>query len=171
MGEALMLLYKCLKWLMVCLIASKFVEFFEKYIFSDWSFATFLLVAVGFDTVLSLIYHWRAGTISSAGWNKIGVKLITYFALLFVAHFMRSYVVDGVGAEVFFWIDDVVYGYMIVREALSIIENTEKIRPGSTPYWLVKRLKVFKDTGKVEIPEGFENEARKGNTEENIPAK
>jgi phage-related holin len=72
--------------LIIAIPLSFLVEFFEKYIFSDWDFLRFLLVFMVLDTVSSWWFHIREKDFSSKGFAQLFVKLIIYSILLIVAH-------------------------------------------------------------------------------------
>lgn len=122
------------------------VAFVEKYLFNDWQFLSFLVIIVALDTALSLIKHWRANSLSSTGFAKLFTKMIVYMSLLILTHLMTHYTVQGQPQTWLSWIDYGMYGSIMVREAISILENLAFISPDLVPKWIIKRLyKIAKD--------------------------
>jgi hypothetical protein len=44
-------------------------------------------------------------------------------------------------------VEDLCYAALVVREAISIIENLGVIKPGLIPLWILKRLKQYDNEG------------------------
>ena len=51
----------------------------------------------------------------------------------------------------FGWFDDLAYSAIVVREAISIIENIGAINNNLLPPWILKRLRQFDSTGKYTV--------------------
>lgn len=134
--------------LLFALPLSFFVDGIEKYIFKDWEFLKFLVVLIALDTLLSWIYHiFFTQDFSSKGFGMIFVKLITYGALMIVGHVMGSFSINNLPQETFTWFRSLILTALLVREALSIVENTGKIYPQGVPLWIRKYLKDFDEHG------------------------
>ncbi len=121
-----------------------------KYVFSDWEFAVFLLVAMIVDTVVGLVKAWRDKVISRAGYTQVLIKTIIYFSILVISHVLTHFLVHGENNGLFGWIDNVFYVALILREAISIIRNVAIIYPGLIPQALLKRLEDFDEKGNPE---------------------
>lgn len=121
----------------------------EKYIFSDWEFLMFLVVLVACDTILGFYKAWKSKTIESKAWGQVIEKFLLYSMVLIVANVLTKFTVNGDTSSIFNWIDDVFFGALLVREAISILENIGEIKPDFLPAWILKRLKKFDDSGKV----------------------
>lgn len=119
------------------------LNFCSVYIFSDWAFVRYLLVAIVLDTVLGFIIHWRDKDLSSKAYGMIAKKLITYSAVLILSHIVTKFTINGQPVETLAWFGTFACTSLMVRETLSIIENIEDIYPGFFPKSIIKRLKMF----------------------------
>ena len=140
---------------MIALIAlpiSPFVELFERYVFGDWEFVKWLIVLVCVDTGLGFIKHWMSKDISSKAYGMIAKKLIIYSGVLVLSHVMANFSIAGSIVDSFVWFRYFACTALMVREALSIIENVEEICPGFFPKAVINKLKGFDNTtGKKEV--------------------
>lgn len=123
-------------------------SFTEQYLFCDWEFFIFLNVLVITDGVLGVWKHYILHTISSSGIGQGLKKLGVYGLFLILAHVMKNYTVDGEKNVIFSWFPNMIYFYLVVKEAISIIENIGVVYPNSVPTWLLKRLKEYDQKGK-----------------------
>lgn len=119
----------------------------EKYIFKDWEFLAFLIVLIMVDTALGIYKHWKMKTVSSKGFSQLFEKILIYTAALVVTHVMTNFMVSGEPNALFGWVDRLIYGAIMVREAISIFENIGAINSRLLPIWILKRLKQFDETG------------------------
>jgi len=140
---------KLFLWLMLSLTLTPIIAFLETFIFDDWEFVQFLAILVAGDTILGFIRSFKFHQVSSKGFGQIILKLLSYMSLLILAHVLTHYKVQGSPSYLFLWFDDMVYAVIIVREAISILENMASIYPQCIPDWLLKRLKEFDLKGKI----------------------
>ena len=119
------------------------LEVIEKYVFGDWEFVKFLVVAMALDTVLGFVKHWIRKDISSKAWGMISRKVVIYAAVLILAHIMCNFKIGNQVVESFIWFRYFACSALMVREAISIIENIEEISPGFFPAWVIKKLSGF----------------------------
>lgn len=126
-----------------CTIATQIM----KYVYQDWEYAKWIGVAILIDTLVSLIKHWIMKDVSSEEfWNKFSKKIFVYIILLILSNLLANYTVNGhlVGSTQ--WMAEYLCVFMMIREAISILENINAIMP-IVPAWLLKRLKDFNDKG------------------------
>ena len=131
---------------MIALIAlplSPLLELFERYVFGDWEFVKWLIVLVCVDTVLGFVKHWLSKDISSKAYGMIGRKLIIYSCVLILSHVMGNFSIAGQVVDSFVWFRYFTCTALMIREALSIIENVEEICPGFFPKAIINKLKGF----------------------------
>ena len=128
-------------------VVTPIIGFFEKYIFGDWEYLTFLILLIVGDTLLGVYLHWRNKSISADAWWKIGDKLITYMSLVIAIHILSHFTIDGVEVRALQWTKYLGYSGMIVKEAISIVTNVGKINSKLVPNALLKRLKDFDNKG------------------------
>lgn len=118
-----------------------------KYVYQDWEFARWIGVAIVIDTVVSLVKHWMHKDISSEDfWHKFARKIFVYIILLISSNMLSNYTVNGHLVGTTQWIGEYLCVFMLLREAISILENVNAIVP-VVPVWLLKRLKDFNEKG------------------------
>lgn len=118
-----------------------------KYVYQDWEFAKWIGIAIAIDTVLSMVKHWIHKDLSSEDfWGKFAKKIFVYIILLILSNLLTNYTVNGhlVGSTQ--WVGEYLCVYMLVREAISCLENINAIYP-IVPARLLKRLKDFNEKG------------------------
>ena len=120
-------------------------QFLERYVFGDCHWVIYLAVLVVLDTLLGFVKHWITHTVSSRGWGDVGIKLLLYSTVLILGHVLGHVeTAAGSGTNSLAWFKTFSCIFLMVREAISIVENIEEIKPGFFPAWLVRRLYVIK---------------------------
>ncbi|MGM9759918.1 MAG: bacteriophage holin [Parabacteroides sp.] len=128
---------------------SPVLELVEKYVFGDWEFVKYLAVLVVIDTVLGIVKHYQRHDISSRAYGMIAKKILVYSVVMIVAHVIASFTVEGNTVDSLSWFRYFACSVLMVREGISILENTESIYPGFLPKSIVRRLSEFDSkTGK-----------------------
>ena len=118
-----------------------------KYIYQDWEFAKWIAVAIALDTLLGMVKAFIHKDLSSEEfWRRFWKKIVGYLALLILSNILTNYTVGGdvVGATQ--WIGTYLCSYMLIREAISVLENVNAIVP-IAPRWLLERMKDFNEKG------------------------
>lgn len=131
---------------MITLLAvpvTPFTELFERYVFGDWEFVKFLVVLVCVDTGLGFIKHWITHDVSSKAYGMIARKLIVYSCVMILSHVMGNFNIAGEVVDSFVWFRYFACTALMVREALSIVENVEEISPVFFPKTIITKLKGF----------------------------
>ena len=139
---------KNLCWIIVSSFLTPFITTLEKYVYDDWEFLKFLLILMVMDTVFGFMKYWKLKRISSTAFGKVLFKIIVYFSVLIVTHIITHFRVDGSPNSLFLWFDDFTCSALIVREAISILENLGVLYPNLLPSWLLTKLKEFDHKGK-----------------------
>lgn len=117
------------------------------YIYRDWEFAKWIAMAIVIDTVASIVKHFVQKDVSSEEfWKKFSRKIFVYIALLILSNTLSNYTVQGHVVGPTQWISEYLCVFMMIREAISILENLNAIIP-IVPVWLLKRLKDFNENG------------------------
>lgn len=129
--------------LLLAVPVTPFTELFERYVFGDWEFVKWLVVLVCVDTCLGIVKHWISHDVSSKAYGMIAKKLIVYSCVLVLSHVMASFSIAGQAVDSFIWFRYFACSALMVREALSIIENVEEICPGFFPKAIITKLKGF----------------------------
>jgi phage-related holin len=139
--------------LLMAIPLSPIVDWIEKYMFKDWEFVKYLIVLITIDTIVSWTYHLIHKDFSSKGFAMIFMKLLVYTSLLIVAHVLGSFTIDGQPNNTFTWFRSLMCTALLVREAISIVENVGKINPELVPVWIRKYLKDFDENGFAKKPQ------------------
>ena len=142
----------------IALPVNAVLNFCSVYIFSDWEFVRYLVVAMVLDTALGFIIHWRNRDLSSKAYGMIAKKLITYSAALILANVVTNFKVYGQPVDALTWFGHFVCVMLMVRETLSIIENIEDICPGFFPKSIITRLKDFDSITGGKLPKNNKDE-------------
>lgn len=129
-----------------------------KYVYRDWEFAKWIGIAILIDTAVSIVKHWLLRDISSETfWAKFAKKIFVYMMLLVTSNLLSNYTVNGHVVGSTQWMGEYLCVAMLVREAVSIVENTNAI-VSWCPKWFLKRLKDFNEKGEY-INKNKENDA------------
>lgn len=124
-----------------------FLADLSRYFYQDWEFAKWIGVAVVIDTLLGIAKHIIHRDASSEDfWQKFIKKIVGYMALMILSNILTNYTVGGnvVGATQ--WMGTYLCTFMMVREAISIMENVNAIIR-IIPRSVLKRFKDFNDKG------------------------
>ena len=122
---------------------------FGQYVFNDWNFVGFLIPLLVFDTVLGVYKAWKKGELSSSGYGRVLEKVLLYTGILIVAHVLQNFSATSFVSAIFSYFADFLKIGVMVREGISILENTAEIKPDMLPKWVLKRLKKFDEGGKL----------------------
>lgn len=118
-----------------------------RYFSPDWSFAVSIVILIVLDTVLSIVKHLVHNDASSEDfWKGTSKKCFVYMVLMITANILYKYTVNGERMASTEWISDYICVAMVLREVISIIENSNGISPW-LPANLLKRLKDFNENG------------------------
>lgn len=132
----------------------------EKYLFSDWQFLIALFVLILLDTILGIWKNLKTKSLSSRGFAGFFEKMGLYASFLIVTHVLITFTINGKPISVFGWIDSVFYSAIMVREAISILENIGAIKPDLIPAWILAYLKKFDASGKLSDLQNPEPDAK-----------
>lgn len=118
-----------------------------KYIYQDWEFAKWIAVAIALDTLLGMVKAFIHKDLSSEEfWRRFWKKIVGYLALLILSNILTNYTVGGEVVGATQWIGTYLCSYMLIREAISVLENVNAIVP-IAPRWLLERMKDFNEKG------------------------
>lgn len=127
-------------------------EFFNKYIFSDWEFLPFIIVLIALDTLTGVWKSVKRHDFSSYSFGGFMTKVILYAVFLAVIHNLTNFSQKETVVAMFSWVQQLCYAALVVREAVSIIENIGVIAPKLLPKWILKRLRQFDENGEFINP-------------------
>jgi toxin secretion/phage lysis holin len=133
------------KYLLSAIVAIPFSWLAEtlRYVYQDWEFAKWIALAVVLDTILGLVKAWMKKDISSEEfWQKFSKKIFAYICLLILSNIMQNYTVNGSNVGATEWVGSYLCTFMLVREAISILENVNAITP-IVPKWVLDRMRDF----------------------------
>lgn len=119
------------------LILSSITQFIDKYLFSDWEFFMPLCMLVFIDTVLAvtavaknnggLVSAFMNRKITSGKFSKLLIKALVYGCLLIVAHQLGLIAKQQGYGEMASYARHAIYISMLLREIMSIIENSQEL--------------------------------------------
>lgn len=120
---------------------------FDKYIFNDWKFLPFLVIAIGINTITGM---WKALKLHNfSAFEMVPVvKVIVYGLFLVIVHGLTYFSEIEAVVIAFSWVQQTCYAGLIVRESVSSVENFGVIAPGLLPKWILRRLKDFDEHGR-----------------------
>ena len=117
------------------------------YVYQDWEYAKWIGIAVVVDTLLGFVKHLIHKDASSEGFFvKFSKKIFVYILLLILSNVLANITIHGSAVGTTQWIGTYLCTYMIVREAISVMENANAILP-IFPKSVIKRFKDFNDKG------------------------
>lgn len=123
--------------------------YFEKYLFNDWDFLGFLMIIIAIDTIFGLWKYYALKQLSSKGFSQFFSKCFIYLGVLILTHVLMNFTIKSKTNVLFSWLDSIIYSAIIVREAISILENITAINPNILPTYILKRFKQFDDSGNL----------------------
>lgn len=128
-----------------------FATFFQTYIFNNWSFLIYLTIAVVIDTILGVWKAVKHNQVSSAKMGGFVVKVVLYGLFLVMVNSLSNFSSANWSKLFFSYIQESCYAAVMIREAISIIENIGAIKPDLLPKWILKKLRSFDETGTYKI--------------------
>lgn len=120
---------------------------YMQYLITDWEFAKWIAVLIVIDTLLGIAKHLLYKDASSEDfWSGFAKKISVYLVLMILSNVLSNYTIYGEAVGSTEWMSKYLCIYMIVREAISIVENSNAIYP-ILPAKLIKRFKDFGENG------------------------
>lgn len=133
--------------MLVSLPISAIVQFVSEYFFTDWHFVSVIFFLVLIDTLVSVVKHFVHKDASSEDfWKGIAKKFFVYVMLIIVVSLLNSLHISGDKLGTTEWLGTYLCVAMVVREVVSIVENSNAISPW-LPAGVLKRLKDFNENG------------------------
>lgn len=127
----------------------------EKYLLVDWHFVALIFVLVLSDTVIGTTWAIKSKTFSSKYMKNLPIKITIIFFSLIPAHAVKVYYGPKIDFEIFKFLieyfDSTLYGWIVIRELLSIDENLRKFG-----YFIIPSIISSKIRNKMQ--EEFKNE-------------
>lgn len=127
-----------------------FATLFQTYIFNDWAFLIYLVILILLDTILGVWRAYKYHQINSSKFGGFIIKVVLYAIFMVVVHNLSNFSTNEFTKSIFRWVQELCYAAVVVREAISIIENIGAIRKGLIPEWILKRLKTYDEKGNFE---------------------
>ena len=123
------------------------VSAYTQYLVQDWEFAKWIAVLVMIDTILGMFKHISHADISSEEfWKGFAKKILVYMVLMILSNVLANYTVGGEPVGATNWMSKYLCIFMVMREAISILENINAVYP-ILPKKLLKKFKDFSDKG------------------------
>jgi toxin secretion/phage lysis holin len=106
---------------------------------------------IAIDTMLGIWKAWKYSVLSSSRFGGMIIKSVLYAFFLIVVHNLTNFSTNELTKSLFLWVEELCYAALLVREAISIVENIGAIKPDLLPKWILKRLKSFDEKGQFQI--------------------
>jgi hypothetical protein len=147
-----MLLSNLLQWPLI-----QFASWFQTFVFSDWNFTGYLMVAVMLDTATGIRASLMLHNHASFPLRALGNKLWQYAGGLVVGHLITQHLIAGQPNPVMELVGPFfkggLYLLMLWAEILSADENLKRAGgPGFLPRFIARRMAAFEETGRIEEP-------------------
>lgn len=120
---------------------------FERYIFAEYYLMLNIVIIVAIDTAFGILKAYKNKTISSKGFGQVITKIAIYMFLMIAANQGFLNAPTTTISEFFKFVSGVIYGTIIAREMLSIIENATLMGFIKLPKSLLSKLSYFDDDG------------------------
>lgn len=126
-------------------------NFITKYIFSDFNFLKYLVIAVVIDLITGIAKAWtKKEAVTSKGLRSTIIKFIQYGSFLVITHVLSSFEINGEQVNSMQWISKLAYEFIMLIEVKSVYENIVAINP---------KLDLFEKVFK-KIAENFRDEKK-----------
>lgn len=137
-----------LKAFLASMLGVEFLSWITKYVFSEWQFLAFLVIAVTVDTVMGMVLGWSTHKFSIWKLSKMLKKMFTYGCFLIMLHGLTHVVIDTPDdhIQMLNYIVLPFYMAMMVMEAISIARNAGRLGM-PIPQWFLKRLIDYNENG------------------------
>lgn len=120
---------------------------YTQYFMQDWEFAKWIAVLIVIDTLLGMLKHISHRDISSEEfWKGFAKKIFVYMVLMILSNVLANYTIGGEPVGSTGWMSKYLCIFMVMREVISILENTNAIYP-ILPKKLIKRFRDFSEEG------------------------
>lgn len=106
-----------------------------------------IVIIVLLDTILGVMKAYKLKTISSNGFGQVITKTAVYMVVLIAANQGFINAPNETISALFKFVSGTVYGTILAREMLSIIENATMMGYIKLPKTLLSKLKYFNDDG------------------------
>ncbi|SEJ15559.1 Bacteriophage holin family protein [Cyclobacterium xiamenense] len=121
--------------------------FFQTYIFNDFDYLKWLVVLIALDTALGFGLAIGRREIDKDRFGDILIKIIVYSSCLVVGHVLENFTVSGDTIPGGDYMKLLIYVAIIIKEAISVLDNAGKISKKLVPQFILARLKGFDETG------------------------
>lgn len=120
------------KFLIAYVTFAPIMAFIERYMFNDWSYLKFLVIACTLDFITGVTKVWvvqGSAFITSKGFRDSVSKIVQYGAFIIITHVLTHFEVGGVKYIQLDWLDSAAYIALILIEGKSVYENIVAINP------------------------------------------
>jgi phage-related holin len=123
-------------------------SFTDKYFYSDWEYGFFLTLLITLDTISGVIRALKEKYFSSRRFGEdLAIKIVLYCIALMTVHIVTNFTINGTHPVFISYVDSLALSGFMLREAISIFENISVIKPSLFPTYILKRLKMFDESG------------------------
>jgi len=147
------------------LLWAAFVVLLGQVVFDNQMALLVLFAFIATDWLTGIWAALRQRIFSSMRFRQSLVKILVYYLIISLFHSLDYF------GEIFRYLnlDTYVIAYLAIVELISILENCSKIYPQLTlPDWITSRLKVFRDTGNVNVTKTITDTSTDGGANVNV---
>lgn len=145
--ESLIVIKYSLTTLIYSMSFATIISLFQKYAFSDFEYAKYLLILMLLDLITGITKAMKNKVaVTSYGLKRTCIKVIQYFAFVVTIHVVSHFEISGQSQDLFNWLPRVAYIYLILIEAKSIFENIHSMEFDIK--WLIDVVEKFKNNQK-----------------------
>jgi len=124
-------------------------QFIDKYLFSDWETAIFLIVAIAIDSALGVYLALKNKEFTfQKMFNKMLEKTLIYMSWLVLIHILVSFKIKGEINNTLSWFEYVGYTVIFTKEAISVVKKIGSLKPDLVPDFLIDRLERYNEESK-----------------------
>lgn len=154
-------------------IATPFIKFVNTYVYDDWNFFGFFVVALSVDLMSGVVKNWIKKSICiEEGLVKFFRKTFTCVGILVMFHVFTNFEDGTASAFAREYFDMIKRAMILSFIGLSAIVNIYEISGGKfPPLWLISRLKEFDDQGQRMISPEVETKTTNEVKEETVVIK
>ena len=106
------------------------MPFVQKYLFSDFTFLKWLVIAMVCDLLTGVVKAWnKKEAITSKGLRQTISKCVQYGVFLIITNVLTHYEINGQAVSNFTWLTKLAYEFVILIEIKSVYENIVDINP------------------------------------------
>jgi len=107
---------------------SEFFDYFNKYVYKDWTYAIYLLIPILLDTIIESYNAKCNHVFKFSNFWEILKKIFIYIGILIIIHALSSFAVKPIEFQIFNIIRICAVCLIILKECISIFKGVKRFR-------------------------------------------